>query len=122
MSQNLILDPVKRDYVFTNGSPTSTSRVEEASYYALKVPLGKWLYNPAQGSLLYTLVNKRFSSVEQSFASLSNEAITRQVVDPGLASNVGTQNINATSTGTSNQIEVIPAANQVSSQFTFTSV
>jgi phage gp46-like protein len=107
-----------------NGSPVPSDRVLEASYYALAIPEMQWLYGvPGQGSLLYTLANqRRTSSVEQNYAVLANAAIQRQVITPGLATAVQTENLQTTRTGTSNQIEVIPSQAVASTQFNFSSV
>ena len=124
MAQNLQIDPKKRDYVFVNGSPVASDRVLEACYYALLIPQDKWLYGQTgQGSLLYTLANrKRAAAVEQNFASYATDAINRQVVAAGKASAVQVQNLSTSRTGTSNQVEVIPSNVQLSSQLNFISV
>ena len=85
MAQNLQLDPTKKDYVVVNGSPVPSDRVEEAAYIALAIPQGNWLYGEAdQGSLLYTLRQKRLTTVDLNFASYADEALRRQLVDRGL--------------------------------------
>jgi phage gp46-like protein len=123
MAQNLQLDPTKRDYVVVNGSPVASDRVEEASYIALAIPQGAWLYGTAdQGSLLWTLEQKRLTTTEQKYASYATDALKRQLIDKGLASAAQVGNIAASRTGTSNQIEVIPSAKQVSTQFNFNAV
>lgn len=124
MSQFLMLDPVARDYVFQNGSPIETDRVLERAYMALAIPENKWLYGaPGQGSFLYTLANiKRTGSVEQNFASFVENALQAQLVDLGYASQDAVQNIEATRTGTSNQIEIIPTTTPVQSTLSFVSV
>lgn len=123
MAQNLKLDPKKRDYVVVNGSPIPSDRIEEAAYYALTIPQGAWLYGqPDQGSLLYTLTGKRVGTIEQAFASFANDAIKRQLVDTGKATAVQTENLQATRTGTSNQVEIIPNTKQIATQFNFNSV
>lgn len=121
MAQNLQLDPVKKDYVVENGSPVPSDRVEEACYYALTIPEGNWLYGVSgQGSLLYTLEQKkRANDVELKFATYSTDAIKRQVVATGKASDVAVRNLAVSPTGTSNQIEVIPAQSQLSNQLNF---
>jgi phage gp46-like protein len=118
------IDPVKRDFVLVNGSTVSPDRVYEACYYALKIPDGAWLYGAqGQGSLLYTLQNvKRTSNIEQKFASFSSDAIQRQVIATGKATAQQIENIQATATGTSNQIEVIPSQSPINQQFAFTPV
>ncbi len=124
MAQNLKLDPVKKDYVFVNGSPVPSDSIYEKSYYALTVPQGKYLYGQVdQGSLLYTLQNqKRTSSIEQQFAAYASDAIKRQVIDTGDATAVAVSNISASTTGTSNEIDVTPSQTQLSNQLNFTSV
>jgi len=124
MAQNLQIDPVKKDYVVVNGSPVPSDRVEEASYFALTIPQGRWLYGlPSQGSQLFTLLNsKRLPNIDPLFATYAQDAIQRNVVDAGKASAVEVQNIATSRTGTSNQIEVIPAQSQLSQQFNFTPV
>jgi phage gp46-like protein len=124
MAQNLQINPQSRDYVTVNGSPVPSDRVEEASYYALTIPEGKWQYGQqGQGSLLFTLANtKRNSSVEQNFAAYADASLKRQVVATGLATGAKTENLQTSRTGTLNQIEVIPSQVQSSSQFSFTSV
>lgn len=124
MAQNLQIDPVKQDYVIENGSPVPSDRVEEAVYFALQIPQGKWLYGqPGQGSLLFTLANQRRNSgVELNFASYASDAIRRQVINTGQATDAQVKNIQATRTGTSNQIEVKPSNTQLSNQLNFVSV
>lgn len=124
MAQNLQIDPVKKDYVFQNGSPIPSNRVLEAAYYALLIPQNNWLYGiPNQGSLLYTMENtKRSSQVEQLFASFARDAINSQVVNNGQAKGVGIKNLSSSRTGTSNQVEIIPSAVAVSTQFSFNPV
>lgn len=123
MGQNLEFDPVKRDYVFQNGSPL-TGSILEACYYALAIPENNWLYGIAgQGSLLYTLQNvKRTTSIEQTFASFTRDAITSQIINTNQATDVGIKNLQATRTGTSNQIEVIPESQPFSNQINFVPV
>lgn len=124
MAQNLELDPTAQDYVIVNGSPVPSDRVEEATYFALLIPQGKGLYqDSSQGSLIYTLQNqKRSSIVDQQFAAYSQDAIQRNVIQPGKATASQVYNIQATPTGTSNQINVIPSQTQLSSQLNFTPV
>ena len=58
MAQNIQIDPVKRDYVFSNGSPVPSDRVLEACFYAMLIPQNITMYpylQSGQGSLLYTL-------------------------------------------------------------------
>ena len=124
MAQNLVFDPVKKDYVFTNGVPTPSDRVLEATYYALAIPQNQYLYGEdGQGSFLYTLKNqKRTSSIEQQFASYAKDAVDRQVVKTGLATSVDVSNIATSETGTLNEIDVKPSTNLLSNEFNFTSV
>ena len=124
MAQNLQIDPVKKDYVIENGSPIASDRVLEASYYALLIPQGKWLYgNTDQGSLLYTLEStKRTSAIEQLFSNYAIVAIEQQVVNTGKATGVQVTNLQATRNGTSNEIDVIPSTSQLSNQLNFNSV
>ncbi len=124
MAQNIQMDPIAKDYIFQNGSPVPSNRIYEAAYFALAIPQLAWLYGQTdQGSLLYKLQNKiRNGSVEQNFASYVNAAIQAQLIATGQASAVTTTNLQATRTGTSNQIAVTPTAQPVQSQFTFTSV
>lgn len=123
MSQNIMLDPKKKDYVFQNGSPISTDRILEACYYAILVP-SNWMYiSPGQGSLNYTLLNrKRNATVEQDFASFSTDAINRQLIDTGKATDSQISNIEANSFNSSNQVSVVPSLVQLSTQFNFLSV
>lgn len=118
------IDPVTRDYVVVNGSPIEPDRILEACYYALVIPQGAWLHgNPEQGSLLWTLANsKRNGNVEQQFSSFAQEAIKRQVIATGKATAQQLKNIQATRSGTNNQIEVIPAQTQLSQQLNFVPV
>jgi hypothetical protein len=125
MAQNLQIDPTKKgDYVVQNGSPIPSDRVEEACWYPLKIPQGKWLYaQTGQGSLLDELENvKRDSSIEQQFAAYAQDAIKRQVIAPGKATASQVTNIAATRTGSSNQIDVVPSMTQISSQLNFVPV
>lgn len=124
MAQNLLLDPTKKDYVVTDGSPSGSDRVHEKCYYALLIPQGKWLYGVVgQGSLLYTLPSqKRSGSLEQTFAQYTTDAIKRQVINVGDATAVSVKNLQATRTGTSNEIDVVPANKQLSSQLNFNPV
>ncbi len=124
MAQNLQMDPVKRDYVMRDGSPIPSDRVEEACYFPLTIQRGKWLYGAiGQGSLLFTLANqKRSGSIEQQYAGYAQDAIKTQVISVGKASASEVQNIAASRTGTSNQIEVIPQTTQLSQQLNFVPV
>ena len=124
MSQNLVLDPTKKDYVVENGAPIGSDRVLEASYYALLIPQNNWLYGTTgQGSLLYTLANqRRVSSIEQQFATYATEALKRQVIDKGIGTADQVANESVSRMGSSNKIEVIPAAVQVSTQLNFSAV
>jgi len=124
MAQNLQLDPIKKDYVVVDGSPVPSDRVLEAGYYALQIPQGKRLYGETgQGSNLYTLEGiRRSASIEQRFATISNEAIDRQLIKTGKATAVQTVNLAVSRTGTSNQIQIIPNNVQLSDQLNFISV
>jgi phage gp46-like protein len=124
MAQNLQLDPTLQDYVLVNGSPVPSDRMEEATYFALTIPQGKGLYQTVnQGSQLYTLENiRRSSSVDQQFATLAQDAIKRNVIQPGKGTSSQVANIAFNSRATSNQIEVIPAQTELSSQLNFTPV
>lgn len=124
MAQNLIFDPVARDYVFLNGSPQPSSRILEQCYYALAIPQNNWLYGiQGQGSLLYTLIaKKRTSSVEQIFISIARNALNAQVVQTNEASAIGLVNIATSRTGTSNEIEAVQATQQAASQLSFVPV
>ena len=125
MAQNLALDPTKKDYVLSlSGSSVPSDDVTTAVYYALAIPQDQWLYgDPNQGSKLYTLNNvKRSGSVEQQISSYSIDAVERQVIATGQATAAQMQNVEATRTGSSNQLEVIPSTTQVSTQLAFTAV
>lgn len=124
MAQNLKLDPVKRDYVVENGSPVPSDRVLEATYYALAIPQGKWIYGELkQGSLLYTLSGiKRTAAIEQLFASYARDAVKRQVIDTGQATDVGIKNLSQSTTTSGNQIEVVPSQVQLSNSLGFNPV
>lgn len=121
MAQNLQLDPKKKDYVVENGSPIASDRVLEAAYYAITIPQGQWLYGTIdQGSLLYTLANKkRFGTTEQNFEAYAVNAINKQVVETGQAKRAQVTNIEATRTGTVNKIDVQPSDVQISNQINF---
>lgn len=124
MAQNLKLNPVLRDYEVVNGSPIPSDRVEEAAYYALKIPEGKYLYGETgQGSYLYTLENqKRDRSIEQNFAALARDAIKRQLIDTGIATKQEISVLETTRTGSSNQIKIEPAQTNLSDELDFVSV
>lgn len=121
MAQNLQLDPKKKDYVVVNGSPVPSDRVLEACYYALTIPQGQWLYGQVgQGSLLYTLENqKRLGTIEETFSAYVRDAINRQVIQNGQATAAQVKNVEATRTGTVNQINVVPSNTQLSDQLNF---
>ncbi len=125
MSQYLQLDPTKKDYVLSaTGSSIPSDRVQEAAYYAIQIPQGQWLYgDPNQGSKLFTLNNvKRTNSTEQQIAGFISDAIDRQVISTGLAVSQSFQNLDATRTGTSNQLNLVPNQTQLSNQINFTAV
>lgn len=124
MAQNLQIEPKSKDYVVENGSPIPSDRVLEASYIALMIQQGKWLYGEVdQGSQLYTLSNvKRTNGIEQQFASYAEDAIKRNVIIPGKGSAVQATNLATNVRATSNQVSVIPAQTELSSQLNFTPV
>lgn len=124
MSQNLQLDPKKRDYLVVNGSPISTDRVYEAAYYAIKIPLNNWLYGKdGQGSLVYTLANvKRSATIEQQFSNFVDDALTQQLINTGQATDRQVTNLTQTSTTSTNKIEVVPSTKSASTQFNFIGV
>ena len=124
MAQNLQIDPTIQDYVVVNGSPVPSDRVLESCYYALLIPEGKWLYGAVgQGSQINTLENqKRTGVIDQNFSAYATDAIQRQVINTGKATAVSVANVEATRTGSSNQIQVVPAAAQLSTQLNFVSV
>jgi len=124
MSQNLQIDPVKKDYVVKDGSPVPSDRVLEACYYALLIPKNQWLYGATnQGSLLYLLEGiKRSASVEQQFSAYSQDAINQQVVQTGKAKSVSVKNLAVSRTGSSNQIDVVQSQTQLSNQINFVAV
>lgn len=121
MAQNLKMDPAKRDYVVVNGSPVPSDDIQDAAYFALLIPEGKWLYGtPGQGSKLWTLYNaKRTGAIEQNFASYARDAIKRQLIDTGKATDVAVLNRQATPTGTLNDIGVVPNESQISNLISF---
>lgn len=124
MAQFLQMDPITKDYVFQNGSPIASDAITNRAYFALLIPKNQWLYGTTdQGSLLYTLTNKkRSASIEQLASSYSQEAINNQVISTGYASKSGFNNITATSTGSSNQISIVPTAIPVQSNLNFVPV
>lgn len=121
MAQYWKIDPVKRDYVVSNGSSVSTDSVTDASYYAIQIPRGRWLYGDSnEGSDLFKLQNvKRTARVEQAFASSVQEALKVQVIADGKAVSSNVSNIDTSRYGTSNQINVVPKNLQISSQLNF---
>jgi hypothetical protein len=123
MAQNIQINPVTRDYVVVNGSPVSSDRILEKAFIAITIPQGKWLYGAiGQGSLVYTLAQqKRAASLEQLFSQYTQDAIQRQLINTGQAVNSSTTNLQATRTGSSNEINVVPAATQLSNQLSFVS-
>ena len=124
MSQNLQLDPKKRDYVFSGGSPISSDRVFEKAYYALQIPQNNWLYGEAgQGSYLYTMNGiRRSASVEQTFSAYATSAIRRQLINTGSATQVQVSNALAEKSTTVNNVAVTPGNQQLSTQLGFTPV
>jgi len=124
MAQNLLMNPLKKDYVVLNGSPVASDTVLDKAYFALMVPQGQWMYSVAgQGSLLYTLQNRmRDAGVEATFSTMVKNAINAQLIQTGQASGVNTQNTETTPTGSANNIAIAPAATTISSQLNFTGV
>lgn len=124
MSQNLAMNPQAKDYVVKNGSPVPSDAIEDKAYFAITIPQGKWQYGEAgQGSLVYTLQNKlRTSSIEQTYASMVNNAIEKQLIDTGQATDVQTTNTQSTSTGTLNNTQVTPSAIPISGSLGFSGV
>lgn len=124
MSQNLVIDPKKRDYVFVNGSPLSTDRIFEKAYYAIVIPRDQWLYgNPGQGSLVHTLQNvKRSASIEQQLASYIDTALQDQLINTGEAQAQQVTSKSQTTTTSENNIQIVPAQNNITDQFNFTGV
>lgn len=121
MAQNLQICPTTRDYVTQNGSPIPSDRVQEAAFIAINYPQGQCLYGATgQGSLIYTLKNiKRTSSIEQLFASYVQQALKSQLIDTGKATSDTITNLSATRYASSNEIDIVPAAQQLSSQLNF---
>jgi phage gp46-like protein len=121
MAQNLQIDPASRDYVVVNGSPVPSDRVEEAAYIAMTIPRGLWLHgDPGQGSELWRFQKvKRTSAIEQQFAERTKDAIITQLIAQGKAKAVAVGNIDNWRTGTSNKVQIIPAAAALSSQLAF---
>lgn len=124
MPQFLKMDPLKQDYIFENGSPIETDDITQRGYFDVSIPKNNWLYGQSnQGSLLYTLANKKRTGViEQQFASYVEDAINQQSIAQGYAVKVNVSNLEANRTGTSNQIQIIPTSVPVQSQFDFVSV
>lgn len=124
MSQNITIDPAKKDYVVVNGSPIPSDRVFEASYIAILIPAEKWLYGkPGQGSYVYTLSNiKRSAEIEQRFAQFAQKAIQDQVIDVGRATDSQITNTAQTSTGSVNNISVVPASQNITDIYNFSGV
>ena len=124
MPQFLMLDPIARDYIFQNGSPMPTDDISLRGYFDISIPKNNWLYGrPNQGSLLYTLANKKRTAViEKLFSSYVEDAITQQSIAQGYAAKVTITNSATTSTATNNEIQIIPTTVPVTSQFDFVSV
>jgi len=124
MAQFLQMDPTVKDYVFQNGSPVETDDIRQRAYFALSIPKNAWLYGKTyQGSLLYQLQQvKRTGTIEQQFASLSEDALSQQLIALGYATRVGISNISTSPTLSSNQIEVVPTTTPVQSTLNFVSV
>jgi len=124
MAQNLTLDPKKKDYVFVNGSPVGSDRVHEAIYYSILIPKDNWLYgSDNQGSLVYTLENKkRTSGFEQQLSSLVKLAVTNQVINTGKAKSVDVTNVLNTKFGSFNNIDSVPNEQSISNQLGFVGV
>lgn len=122
--QNLKFIPQTGDYDTVQGSPVPSDSILDKAYIALKIPQTKYLYGgTTQGSLLWTLERlKRSSSIDQQFASLAKAAIQAQLIDTKQATGQAVTNLQATRTGTSNLIEIVPAATQLSNEFNFNSV
>lgn len=123
MAQFLKMDPTRRDYVLDKGSSVPSDSVLEASYFAVMIPQN-WLYGDGiQGSLVYTLRGqKRSANVEQRFQDYAKAAINSQVVATGKAASVTATNLEATRTGTSNKLSVVPAESQLADQLNFNPV
>lgn len=124
MSQNLRLDPLKKDYVLQNGSPVPTDEVQEAAYYALMIPRDHWMYGESgQGSELYKFKNaKRISSTEKLFADRVIDALYTQLVSPGIASFVDVKNLDSNRNGTSNEIDIVPNEQNIATALGFKGV
>jgi hypothetical protein len=122
--QNLLLNPMKKDYVVLNGRPVRSDTVLDKAYFALMIPQGQWLYSvPGQGSMLYTLANRlRENNLEVTFSSMVKAAIDKQLVSTGEASGVTTANTETTPTGSANKISLAPSAMALSSQLNFVGV
>jgi phage gp46-like protein len=124
MAQNLLLDPSSKDYILVDGSPVETSGVDMASYFSLMIPEGDYMYGSVgQGSYLYTLDNqKRDRTVEQEFQALANDALQRQVVKTGIASDLLTSNTATARTSSSNNIKLAISQSNLSDELGFVSV
>lgn len=124
MAQNIAMIPQSKDYKVVNGSPVKSDSILDSAYFAITIPNGRWMYGqPGQGSLVYTLANKlRSSSIEQQYASMVDSAITTQLVNTGQATEVDTENTQATPTGTANTTNITQAATSTSGQLGFVGV
>lgn len=124
MPQFLTMNPVTKDYVVTNGSPTETDDIRQRAYMALSIPRNNWLYGLTnQGSLLYRLAQaKRTAQIEQQFASYAEDAIQQSLINTGYATAVGVSNIATSPNGTSNQVNVVPTTTPIQSNLSFVSV
>lgn len=107
-----------------NGSPIPSQRIHEDVYFALTIPQGKWLYGtPGQGSRLHELIGvKRTEKTERIFSTLAMNAIQRQIIDTGKASQALISTVESGQFGISNQIEVEPQMKDFASILNFRSV
>jgi len=123
MSQNLMLEPSKKDYVVENGSPVATDRLYEKAYYALLIPRLRWLYgfgDAALGSDLYLFRNsKRVPESNQLYAARATRAIEQQLVANGEVSLVNVTNIASSRSGMSNNIALQPNQQSLSTRVAF---
>ncbi len=123
MSQNLMLDPSKRDYVVPNGSPVATDRLYEKAYFALMIPRLRWMYgfgDASLGSDLHLFRNsKKVPESEQLYAQRATRAIEAQLVANGEVAAVNVTNIASSRSGMSNNIALQPNKQSLSTRVAF---
>lgn len=109
------MDPSRRDYIMSGGSPTETSSLRVAAYIRLRAPRGAWMYAPDQsyGSDLRKINRRSTTTTENREVETASARALQPIANDGRASTISVSTVARDRNGVSLDVEIADARGEI---------